>query len=90
MKVRHATALALVGWYLMIPPGQPGKKQLTPDVNAPLSEWSIQSSFDTAAECTEAQQQLHKDISKSEDSATSTELLMATCIATDDPRLKGN
>jgi hypothetical protein len=35
MKPRHAAALALVGWYLMMPPWRP-----TVDVSAPLSRWA--------------------------------------------------
>src|SRR6185312_12144148 len=35
MKPRHAAALALVGWYLMMPPWNPAL-----DANAPLSKWA--------------------------------------------------
>jgi hypothetical protein len=34
VKPRHAAALVLVGWYLMMPPWRPAL-----DVNAPLSGW---------------------------------------------------
>ena len=56
MKPRHAAALALVGWYLMTPPIAPGaldnpqQAQLI-RASAPLSEWGIVHSFDTADEC---------------------------------------
>lgn len=47
MNLRHAAALTLVGWYLMIPPPQ--------DFGAPrktsLSQWDQVSAFDTAAAC---------------------------------------
>ena len=49
MNPRHAAALALVGWYLMVPPAERGGKQL--DYHAPLSTWSIMQSFDTAQSC---------------------------------------
>ena len=48
MKPRHAAALALVGWYLMVP-------QLLPngsvDFKAPLSQWYQIGGFDSAAAC---------------------------------------
>jgi hypothetical protein len=41
MKLRHAAALALVGWYLMAPPmsSWPGTPWIDP--NAPLSKWQF-------------------------------------------------
>jgi hypothetical protein len=48
MKPRHAAALALVGWYLMIPssmlPAGAAYKE-------PLRKWQIVRSFDTADDC---------------------------------------
>lgn len=37
MKPRHAAALALVGWYLMVPPLASLQSQ-TADLHAPLSK----------------------------------------------------
>ena len=60
MNLRHAAALALVGWYLMVPPmvqkedWQLGVRHST----APLSEWFIWNSFDTADACTKARDAL--------------------------------
>jgi hypothetical protein len=49
MNLRHAAALALVGWYLMVPqPDAPGK---APNFKAPLSRWNQMGAFDTAAAC---------------------------------------
>ena len=44
MNIRHAAALALVGWYLMMPhrPGETGEA---------LSKWYQSHEFDTEAEC---------------------------------------
>jgi hypothetical protein len=41
MKLRHAAALALVGWYLMIPPfaKKDGAGNWHADPSAPLSNW---------------------------------------------------
>jgi hypothetical protein len=47
MKPGHAAALALVGWYLMMPPN---KKN-----DAPLSEWTVSRSYDSAQACQSAQ-----------------------------------
>jgi hypothetical protein len=48
MKPRHAVALALVGWYLMIPPlSSEGKV----DTHAPMSRWHQFMSFDAASAC---------------------------------------
>jgi hypothetical protein len=43
MNPRHAAALALVGWYLMVPPAG--------DNTATLKYWLQEGSFDTAKEC---------------------------------------
>ena len=43
MNLRHAAALALVGWYLMVPP--------LSNPSAPLSKWNLYRSYDTAREC---------------------------------------
>jgi hypothetical protein len=56
MKPRHAAALALVGWYLMMPPirlgtltnGQAG---YTIASSLPFSEWSNFGSFDSVQKC---------------------------------------
>lgn len=59
MKVCHAGALALVGWYLMEPPVIPSSDRY--DVQAPLSRWKITARFDTAAQCHARRKQLiHK------------------------------
>jgi len=49
MKPRHAAALALIGWYLMAPPMDQQTHKVKLD--APLSEFMVWKSFDTAREC---------------------------------------
>ena len=103
MAVRHAAALALVGWYLMIPP-TPQDPSLLADPTPPLSVWFLKQSFDTAKECQRAQRaedhqaelEMH-DIAKANAIETNIErvqILMQSifskCIATDDPRLNSN
>jgi hypothetical protein len=135
MKPRHAAALALVGWYLMVAPQSKswwtGAESY--DDSAPLSRWTIESSFDSAARCEtviqarehkagEAIQNWAKAESSSPDGAPTASINEesrgnaaneirqsdpddeqgwahamdegirmdhARCIATDDPRLKG-
>ena len=89
MKVSHTVALALVGWYLMVPP------LIGPNYaiksNAPFSQWVIVQTFNTAGDC------------EREKAARKAKILPGTaargvvpycrdcflqCIATDDPRLK--
>ncbi|HKN01089.1 MAG TPA: hypothetical protein VJX23_11280 [Candidatus Binataceae bacterium] len=50
MKLRHAAALALVGWYLMLPPVSNGLDSKT---SMPLYLWTQfeAKSFSTLAEC---------------------------------------
>ena len=57
MKPRHAAALALVGWYLMMPPiihEEDWQQQHVHPSTVPLSEWFTWNSFDTADACTKA------------------------------------
>lgn len=59
MNLRHATALALVGWYLMTPPIQGNSDtDIHLHVDAPLLKWNNESSHDTASECQEALAQM--------------------------------
>jgi len=74
MKLRHTAALALVGWYLMMPPlvekPVPHDPSLTMkenddalvDTRAPLSKWMNLRSFDFAPQCYAAINQLTKDL----------------------------
>jgi hypothetical protein len=49
MNFSHTAALALVGWYLMLPPvGTDGKP---PNINAPLSTWHQVGAFHSSAAC---------------------------------------
>ena len=48
MKSRHATALAIVLWYLMIPPIGADNKV---DAHAPLSKWRISVGFESQKQC---------------------------------------
>ena len=49
MRLRDAAALALMGWYLIMPPTVGPYLRL--DTSAPDSRWQIVQSFDTATAC---------------------------------------
>jgi hypothetical protein len=49
MKPRHAAALALVGWYLLLPPLVNAPYKV--DTEAPLTSWKVYQTFDTREEC---------------------------------------
>jgi hypothetical protein len=58
MKIRHPTAIILIGWYLMIPPlvTRSGVLYMEPNVAAPLTEWRAAqlengTTLDSEAEC---------------------------------------
>ena len=95
MKLRHTAALALVGWYLMVPP-MAGDHT---NPSAPLSSWRMTAgSYDTAIECRKVLEDSTRDAIKALQDphvlpftrSASLQVLDAACVATDDPRLKGN
>jgi len=64
VKTHHAGALALVGWYLIGPPQnfpENSNRRFRLDLNAPLAQWEIQKSFDTAAQCERQKQNDYRD-----------------------------
>jgi hypothetical protein len=87
VKPRHAAALALVGWYLMMPPP---KLNGEADLQWSLSEWASLQSFDTATECERAKKELQLKHSRPSSAHKVSVYEMATCVATDDRRLKPN
>lgn len=107
MNFRHSAALALVGWYLMVPPSTPAGLT-NPDAtlingSAPIAQWFIRSSYDSAQDCETAKMsgmlaalQIIKDTEKfkvmrEKDpylALDTIEKATAQCVSTDDPRLK--
>jgi hypothetical protein len=92
VSLRHAAALAAVGWYLMVPPMDMATHKMNPD--APLREWHVFDSYDRAAQCRAGRVELlswwteHKWSDEGARDATIGALRYSLCIATDDPRLK--
>ncbi len=87
MNLRHAAALALVGWYLMVPPPACLQSQ-TPDLYASLSKWVPVEKYPSARTCSEG---LRDDRYMAQhprpEAFASKNLAYGRCIASDDPRL---
>jgi hypothetical protein len=76
MNLRHAAALALVGWYLMVPPltedGHPARLSgpISPDsvwgveFKAPLSKWELNGTYNSASQCNEERETRSERIRK--------------------------
>jgi hypothetical protein len=52
LRYGHAAALALVGWYLIVPPDSTVPHSV--DSAGPISRWSIVTDFESAANCKQA------------------------------------
>jgi len=81
MKLRHAAALVLVGWYLMVPPVHDGK----PDTQAPISAWKVFRKLDSEAAC---QQWKVKAETRARRAGRYGPRPDFVCIASHDPQLK--
>jgi uncharacterized protein YfaP (DUF2135 family) len=92
MKSRHVAALALVGWYLMLPPLAADRPDV--DRDAPLSTWRQAGAFDNAKACeanlADGLKRLDKARGETQFPSFYHSYLYARCVAVDDPRLKPN
>jgi hypothetical protein len=93
MKLRHVTALALVGWYLMTPPFSWNPKsgyavRGSVNVKASLSEWvSANKIFDSLPECQKARDDQISFCRGQALPVRSDIDRNDLCVRTDDPRL---
>jgi hypothetical protein len=95
VTLRHAAALALVGWYLMCPPVRGTFPRLRIDTSAPLSQWDMAGSYDTAVACAAGHDRAVADLGSADEPdnnwrITRESFRLGLCIASDDPRLKGD
>jgi hypothetical protein len=67
------------------------------DAQAPLNQWTVRDTFDTATECQQSAKttaKLFKAFAKKDGTVSainnSKRFAMAICLETDDPRLKGS
>jgi hypothetical protein len=96
MNLRHAAALGLFVVYLMIPPLAENSNK--PQADLPLSQWWQHQAFDSPQECEDSKDRyLHKyeDNAKKEQKMKTywngmmESVVQGLCVASDDPRLKG-
>ena len=89
MNLRHAAALTLVGWYLMMPPT--GRDYPLGNVDAPLSQWMKRpTSYRDKEECEHVLDR-YRRLTNSKNKQLAVKFYkQAQCIASDDPRLKPN
>ena len=91
MSFRHAATLALVGWYLMLPPMGSVESRRNPSTGLyvaystePLDAWEIAGTYKTTADCKKALD--HADQLARQNCPDCS--AVASCIESDDPRLK--
>jgi hypothetical protein len=100
MKPLHAAALALVGWFLMVPSDHPKLDDSVDWVSkAPLTEWRIVQRFDASSSCerrrleivSDAEHAIRTDAAAQRAAAVLSDYAItnnAICVSRDDPRLK--
>jgi hypothetical protein len=90
----HATALVLVGWYLMAPPTGVDNKL---HIDWPLRLWDQIGSYDDAKQCHAGKIRMEQGLDSPEIKAGMHPIMriwlkrkidQSQCIASDDPRLK--
>ena len=89
MTPRHAVALALVGWYLLVPPSR--------QTDIPLGRWKVVDSFESKSLCDLVKtDDLETWLLSTQGILTPTAVELnewvkvSRCISADDPRLKAN
>jgi hypothetical protein len=85
MNTCRAAALALVAWYLLVPPSNL--------IGIPMANWQLVGVFDSKAACESNRLRLADRPSRivtNPGPAYQPERNPARCASTDDPRIKGN
>ena len=89
MKLRHAAALALVGWYLMVPTIE-GDHHV--QLALPMSQWARLGTFKSAQECATNQAsrvEIAANAAENEAGDAAYEAARnSVCVQSDDPRLR--
>jgi hypothetical protein len=86
-SIRHAAALAIVGWYMMMPPS--GRDFPTGNVDAPLTQWSKRATtFRDQAECEHVLDRIRRNTNAKNKQSAVRYYKQAQCVSADDPRLK--
>jgi hypothetical protein len=91
MNLRHMAGIALVGWYLMVPPM--ADDGVSVDTKAPLSDWyNMKPGFASKQDCEDTKAKmisLHPHPSSPDEQLRHEGAQAALCVPSDDPRLKG-
>ncbi len=70
MKPGYAAALALVGWYLMVPPARTVGGNMLVASHAPMRGWMrIGKSFDSLTDCEKAREKTQKNVQNAKEAA---------------------
>jgi hypothetical protein len=95
MNRRHAIWLALMSWYLLVPPLVNAPYKI--DTEAPLSNWKVYRTFNTAEECKKLWSALQAKYQhtatapigsiKRGTRALALQMTFARCVASDNPDL---
>ena len=88
MKLRHAVALALLVWYLMVAPRQSFENGQYHE--ASLGKWTHKATFHSELECKQEILKGCHHFQNGEIEGLEGPLCFARCVAGDDPQLKGN
>ena len=93
MRSRHAAALSLLGWLLLLPPVSPTTQQV--DKDAPLSHWKLERTYSGKKACEGRMDHLRRQglaATKKQGNAFKPDLSCpicnAQCVYDDDPRLE--
>ena len=89
MSLRHAAALALVSWYLLVPPFDAGQPDGV-DTDATFVDWDQLGVYDSSVECEDVATRV-LDRAKAQDNKLQiARILFGRCVESDDQRLKEN
>jgi hypothetical protein len=87
MKFRHAAAIALTGWFLMMPPTSSDYPM--GNVDAPLSQWTRKvTTYRNEKECAHVLDKQIRLANAKNKQITVKFYKQAQCVSEDDPRLK--
>ena len=87
MKLHHAAALALLGWYIILPPTGPEHRR--GNVNAPLKEWVRRpTTYLNHDECQHVLDKYRLQRKMANKQIQYQYYQQAQCVSADDPRLK--
>jgi hypothetical protein len=87
MKMHHAAAMAIVGWYLMVPPT--GRDFPMGNVDAPLSQWLKRPTVYRDKDECEHVLDRHRRMTNAKNRQTAVNFYkQAQCVSADDSRLK--